>query len=185
MELTKGANVTLGSTVGDGALGSLLLGMDWESGDLECDVCALVCGQDRKVLDDDHFLFWDNTASPQRTVFLRSAAADQTDVQDRAQVLVNLAELPENIDRIVVVLSTVVEQGRFNVLETMRLRVLDLGSGRELATFSTGADFTMETCVIVAEIYRNKEDRKLRAVGQGYQSGLVGLGTDYGVNIAE
>ena len=38
MELTKGANVTLGSTVGDGALGSLLLGMDWESGDLECDV---------------------------------------------------------------------------------------------------------------------------------------------------
>ena len=185
MELTKGANLRLGVSSGDGALGPLLLGLDWDSGNLECDVCALVCGPDKKVLDDDHFLFWDNTVSPQRTVFLRSVAADQTDAQDRAQVLVNLAELPEQVDRIVVVLSTIVESGRFDVLKSMRLRVLDLRDGREIATFSTGREFSSETCVIVGEIYRNKGDWKLRAVGQGYQSGLVGLGSDYGVAIVD
>jgi tellurium resistance protein TerD len=185
MELTKGANMTLGASLGDGALQSLLLGMDWDSGDLECDVCALVCGADKKVLDDDHFLFWDNTTSPQRTVFLRSVADDQTDAEDRAQVLVNLAELPDNVDRIVVVLSTIVESGRFEVLKTIRLRALDLRDGAELATFSTGRDFNTETCVIVGEVYRNKGDWKLRAVGQGYQTGLVGLGSDYGVTIAD
>lgn len=185
MELTKGANLRLGATSGDGALGSLLLGLDWESGDLECGVCALVCGPEGKVLDDEHFLFWDNTVSPQRTVFLRSVAAGQTGAQDRAQVLVNLAELPDHVDKILVVLSTIVAGGTFDVLKTMRLRVLDLLDGHELATFSTGREFTMETCVIVGEIYRNKADWKLRAVGQGYQSGLVGLGSDYGVTISD
>jgi len=185
MELTKGANMTLGASSGDGALESILLGMDWDSGDLECDVCALVCGPDKKVLDDDHFLFWDNTTSPQRTVFLRSVSDDQTGTEDRAQVLVNLAELPDHVDRIVVVLSTIVEGGKFDGLKMMRLRALDLRDGGELATFSTGGEFNSEACVIVGEIYRNKADWKLRAVGQGYQSGLVGLGSDYGVTIAD
>ncbi|MEP7193210.1 MAG: TerD family protein [Actinomycetota bacterium] len=185
MELTKGANLTLGTTTGDHAIGSLLLGLDWESGDLECDVCALVCGPDRKVLDDDHFLYWDNTVSPQRTVFLRSATEDQADAQDRAQVLVNVAELPEQVDRILVVLATVVDGGKFDVLKTVRLRVLDLQDGRGVADFSTGQAFSNETCVIVGELYRNKGDWKLRAVGQGYQSGLAGLGSEYGVNITD
>jgi len=69
--------------------------------------------------------------------------------------------------------------------ETLWMRVLDLHDGRELATFSTGREFSAETCVIVGEIYRNKGDWKLRAVGQGYQSGLAGLGADYGVNITD
>jgi tellurium resistance protein TerD len=185
MELTKGGNLTLGTTSGDDPLGPLLLGLDWESGDLECDVCALVCGPDKKVLDDDHFLFWDNSVSPQRNVFLRTATADQPDAQDRAQVLVNVAELPEHADRIVVVLATVVDGGKFDALKTMRLRVLDLRDGSELAAFSTGRVFSNETCVIVAEVYRNKGDWKLRAVAQGYQSGLAGLGSDYGVNITD
>jgi tellurium resistance protein TerD len=185
MELTKGANLTLGTTLGDDAIGPLLLGLDWDSGDLECDVCALVCGPDGKVLDDDHFLYWDNMVSPQRTVFLRSAIADQPDVPDRAQVLVNVAELPKYVERILVVLATVVDGGKFDVLRTMRLRVLDLRDGRGLATFSTGQVFMSETCVIVGEVYRNKGDWKLRAVGQGYKSGLAGLGSDYGVNISD
>lgn len=185
MELTKGANTTLGASSGDGALGPLLLGVDWESGDLECDLCALVCGPDGKVLDDDHFLFWDNTFSPEQTVFLRSGGVAQDQDQDRAQVLVNLAELPQQVDRIIVVLATIIDNGRFDVLRTMRLRVLDLRDGREIATFSTGRVFDVETCVIVGEVYRNKGNWKVRAVGQGYNSGLRGLGSDYGVNIAE
>jgi tellurium resistance protein TerD len=70
-------------------------------------------------------------------------------------------------------------------LKTVRLRALDRRDGRQVATFSTGQVFSSEACVIVGELYRNNGDWKLRAVGQGYQSGRAGMGRDYGVNITD
>ncbi|WP_280355531.1 VWA domain-containing protein [Nocardia otitidiscaviarum] len=40
-----------------------------------------------------------------------------------------------------------------------------------------------ETVVVLAELYRRGDDWKVRAVGQGYSSGLAGLATDYGVTV--
>lgn len=40
-----------------------------------------------------------------------------------------------------------------------------------------------ETVVVLAELYRRGGGWKIRAVGQGYASGLAGLATDYGVDV--
>jgi tellurium resistance protein TerD len=37
--------------------------------------------------------------------------------------------------------------------------------------------------MIFSEIYRNGAEWKFRAVGQGYQSGLAGVATDFGVTL--
>ncbi|MET7519554.1 VWA domain-containing protein [Streptomyces sp. NPDC005480] len=48
----------------------------------------------------------------------------------------------------------------------------------------TAPDFTSgETVVVLAELYRRQGGWKVRAVGQGYASGLAGLATDYGVEV--
>ncbi|MFF7717634.1 VWA domain-containing protein [Streptomyces sp. NPDC007988] len=50
----------------------------------------------------------------------------------------------------------------------------------------TAPDFSArETVVVLAELYRRGEVWKVRAVGQGYATGLAGLATDYGVDIDE
>ncbi|MFE5717362.1 TerD family protein [Streptomyces erythrochromogenes] len=49
---------------------------------------------------------------------------------------------------------------------------------------TTAPDFTSgETVVVLAELYRREGGWKVRAVGQGYASGLAGLATDYGVDV--
>lgn len=182
MELTKGGNVVLGP-IGDGAIPSLVLGLTWDSGSLECDVCALVCGPERKVLSDDHFLFWSNLASPDRTVFLRSQSEPHDGSKDRAQVLIDLVNLSPMAETIVVTLSTLVDGANLNSLKRLRIRALDPTTGAELVSYEVGGEVTIETCLIVGEVYQHKDNWKFRAVGQGYHTGLAGLGSDYGVNI--
>ncbi|WP_340384395.1 TerD family protein [Streptomyces sp. SS7] len=47
----------------------------------------------------------------------------------------------------------------------------------------TAPDFTSgESVAVLAELYRRDGGWKIRAVGQGYASGLAGLATDYGVD---
>ncbi|MGW6612028.1 TerD family protein [Streptomyces erythrochromogenes] len=49
---------------------------------------------------------------------------------------------------------------------------------------TTAPDFRSgETVVVLAELYRREGGWKVRAVGQGYASGLAGLATDYGVDV--
>ncbi|MFC4469267.1 TerD family protein [Streptomyces xiangluensis] len=48
----------------------------------------------------------------------------------------------------------------------------------EPAPFTSG-----ETVSIVVEIYRHASGWKVRAVGQGYDTGLAGLAADYGINV--
>ncbi len=44
---------------------------------------------------------------------------------------------------------------------------------------------TTERTMILAELYRRGEGRRLRAVGQGYDHGLADLARGYGVDVAE
>lgn len=182
MELAKGANTVLGPA-GDGGLTAVVLGVTWDAGSLDSDVCALVCGAERKVLSDEHFIFWDNMISPDRDVFLRVQAEPRDKELDRAQLLVDLADLPPAATSIVVTLSTLEEGGSLSVLRNLRIRALNPATGAELVSYSMGQELTIETCLIVAEVYRHQTNWKFRAVGQGYHTGLAGLGTDFGVNI--
>jgi tellurium resistance protein TerD len=183
-ELQRGGNTVLGPV--GGALSSVVVGVSWESGALECDVCALVCGPERKVLDDQHFLFWGNTEIPNRSVFLRTRADGGAPDQDRAQVLVALDDLPPAADRLVVTLSTIVPGAHLRPVENIRIRVWDPVSGAEAATYSVAPDtITTEACLVLTEVYRHAGNWKVKAVGQGYGSGLAGLSSDYGVNVVD
>ena len=44
---------------------------------------------------------------------------------------------------------------------------------------------TTERTMLLAEIYRRDGSWRLRAIAQGYDDGLAGLATRYGVDIAE
>ena len=41
----------------------------------------------------------------------------------------------------------------------------------------------MESAFIFGELYRRGEEWKFRAVGQGYETGLAGLATDFGIDV--
>jgi tellurium resistance protein TerD len=183
MELANGGNAVVGAA-GEGGLAALVLGVTWDSGPLECDVCVLICGPERKVLTDDHFLYWRNLESPDRRVFLRSQPEPHDPSLDRAQVLVDLGDLPPGVDRLVVTLSTLAVGATLSALKSLKIRAVEPSTGSEMISYSMGSELTIETCLIIGELYRHQTNWKFRAVGQGYHTGLAGLGSDFGVNIA-
>jgi tellurium resistance protein TerD len=183
MELVKGANTTLGPADGPDAIRAVVVGVQWESGPLECELTGIVCDSDRKVPNDEHFLFWSNEKTPGDDVFLLQGRAPHRASGDRAQIVTDLSQLGDDVARVVVSLATVTEGATLSAVTSCRARVLDLSKGTELATFTLADLATVESCMILVELYRHSGSWKVRAVGQGYATGLAGLGRDHGVNV--
>jgi hypothetical protein len=74
--------------------------------------------------------------------------------------------------------------GTFGSVPGLYLAVLDAASGAEIARFHV-EDAASETAFLFAEVYRRGVEWRLRAVGQGYASGLAGFAQDFGVAVAE
>ncbi|MFH9821123.1 TerD family protein [Streptomyces sp. NPDC017230] len=135
---------------------------------LSADVSALLLGADGKVRGDHDLVFYNHPA--QDGVAVAGAA-----------VTADLPRLPADVHRVIVVVSADPLQPGAVFTRAPQLSITQ--SGATPVSF-TAPDFTAgETVVVLAEAYRRGEGWKLRAVGQGYATGLAGLATDYGVDV--
>ena len=56
-------------------------------------------------------------------------------------------------------------------------------NGEELLRFDLMEEFSIETALVVCELYRHNGEWKFNAVGAGYSGGLEALCHAYGVNV--
>ncbi|WP_280408442.1 AIM24 family protein [Nocardia brasiliensis] len=136
------------------------------------DVSALLLGKDGRVRSDADFVFFNQPVGPGVTYRHGSGRGDMVDVQTSA--------LPADVDTVVVTASLdgsgpATFAGAGTLLST-------IGSDSGALTFPMDG-LTTETAVVCVEIYRRGEAWKVRAVGQGYDNGLAGIATAFGVNI--
>ncbi|MFJ1975275.1 VWA domain-containing protein [Streptomyces sp. NPDC087903] len=132
------------------------------------DVSALLLGPDGKVRGDHDLVFYNHPT--QGGVSVEGAA-----------VSAELSRLPADVHRVVVVVSADPLQPGAVFTRAPQLTITQ--SGAQAVSF-TAPDFGAgETVVVLAELYRRGDGWKVRAVGQGYASGLAGLATDYGVEV--
>ena len=71
----------------------------------------------------------------------------------------------------------------FGQVRNAFIRLVNEQSNNEIVRFDLGEDFSTETAVIFAEIYRNNNEWKFRAVGQGFAGGLGALARNYGISL--
>ena len=143
----------------------------------DVDASALLLTAAGRVRDDGDFVFYNQPRHASDAVThigKRSGAGETTDT-----VRVDLGAVEEGVERIVLCASA--DGGTFGQVPGLLLRVLDAGSGNELARFDMAAG--TETAFIGGELYRRQGAWKFRAVGQGYASGLAGLATDFGISV--
>ena len=55
--------------------------------------------------------------------------------------------------------------------------------GTEVLKFDLGEEFSVETALVICELYRHGSEWKFNAVGAGYQGGLKALCQSFGVNV--
>lgn len=95
---------------------------------------------------------------------------------------VDFGQMEPSIDRVVVAASA--DGGTFGRVAGLHVRIVDQADGSEIARFDA-ADATVETAFILGELYLRQGAWKFRAVGQGYDTGLAGLATDFGISVDE
>ncbi|MFE3599553.1 TerD family protein [Streptomyces sp. NPDC059142] len=177
-EMTKGANVGLGSLSEDAT--TVRVGLSWssETGDGDADVSVLLLGDRGKVRSDADFFFYNNPVAEDGSVQLLGKTPTDSGSEDR--ISVDLSVVPEDVARIVVAASR--DEGeRFGDLNGLRLTVADR-SGEGLLGFSID-DAGAEGAFVFGEFYRRGGEWKFRAIGQGYETGLAGLATDFGIDV--
>ncbi|WP_052313822.1 TerD family protein [Nocardia thailandica] len=169
--MIKGANVVVPA-----AAVRVELGWQAGAGVPDADASALLLSGGR-VRSDDDFVFYNQPVHPAGAVRHEGKRQGPTIVDTLS---VRLDRVEPQIETIVLAASA--DGGTFRAFPGLHIRVLDAGTGAELARFdSPGA--TTETAFVLGELYRRQGAWKFRAVGQGYDSGLAGLATDYGISV--
>jgi tellurium resistance protein TerD len=189
VNLTKGGNVSL--TKAAPGLASVVVGLGWDARTtdgtaFDLDASAIVCDVDGKALSDQHFVFFNNKTSPEGAV---RHSGDNTTGEgggDDEQIVVDLNALPAGAGRVVFPVSiygTDTSGQTFGQVRNAFIRVVNSGDNAELARYDLSEDASTETAMVFGELYRNGDEWKFRAVGQGYSAGLAGIARDFGVNV--
>jgi len=189
VSLSKGGNVSL--TKEAPGLTAITVGLGWDvrtttGTDFDLDASAIVLDAAGKVLSDKHFVFFNNTATPDQTVVHTGDNVTGQGEGDDEQIKVNLAGLPPEADKIVFPVSIYDADNRsqnFGQVRSAFIRVMNQAGEAEIARYDLSEDAATETAMVFGEIYRNGAEWKFRATGQGYASGLSGIARDFGVSL--
>lgn len=174
MTMQKGTNVAVPAR-------AVRVELGWRASpgtpDVDASALLLVSG---KVRSDADFVFYNQPAHGSGAVRHEGKRTDGGAVTD--SLVVDFARMEPAIDRVVVAASA--DGGTFGRVSGLYVRIVDAAGGSEIARFES-ADATVETAFILGELYLRQGAWKFRAVGQGYDTGLEGLATDFGISVDE
>ncbi|WP_280400006.1 AIM24 family protein [Nocardia carnea] len=136
------------------------------------DVSALLLAANGKVRSDGDFVFFNQPVGPGVTYRHGRGAGDVVDVQTPV--------LPAEIDKVVVTAS--LDGSGPPTFGAVGSLTATITGPQGTLTFPVSG-LSTETAVVCVEIYRRAGAWKVRAVGQGYDNGLAGIATDFGVNV--
>ncbi|GGJ80723.1 TerD family protein [Deinococcus aquiradiocola] len=189
LSLQKGGNLSLSKQ--DPNLRRLVVGLGWDARstdgqDFDLDASAFLLNSGGRVRSDADFIFYNQLrsvdGSVEHTGDNRTGAGDGDD----EQIKVDLGLVPQDVDKVAITVTIHDADARrqnFGQVRNAFIRVVNEDTGAEVVRFDLGEDFSTETAVIFAEVYRNGAEWKFRAVGQGYAGGLKALCGSYGVVI--
>jgi len=188
--LTKGQKVDL--TKGNASLKKVLIGLGWDTNkydgghDFDLDAVAFCCGEDGKVHNEADMIFYNNLKHSSGAIeHLGDSKTGEGDGDDE-QILINLSLIPENISKIDFTVTIHEAQERnqnFGQVSNAYVRVANSDTNEELIKYDLGEDFSIETAIVIAQLYRNGSEWKFNAIGSGFQGGLEALCKNFGLNV--
>ncbi|MEI8308417.1 MAG: TerD family protein [Chloroflexales bacterium] len=189
VSLSKGGNVSL-EKVAPG-LTKIVVGLGWDArgtdgAEFDLDASLFQLKADGKVRSDSDFIFYNNPRSAEGAVTHSGDNRTGAGEGDDEQILVDLAKVSAEIGKLAVTVTIHEAEARrqnFGQVSGAFIRIVNGETGQEVARYDLSEEASTETAMVFGEIYRNNNEWKFRAVGQGYNGGLGPLARAYGVNI--
>ena len=190
ISLQKGQKVDL--TKGNAGLSKLLVGLGWDTNrydggsDFDLDAAAFLLGDNGKVVSDADFVFYGNLKHTSGSVEHAGDNLTGAGDGDDEIIKIDLANVPTGVAKIAFTVTIHEAQERsqnFGMVSNAFIRVADDSNGTELIRYDLGEDYSIETAVVIGELYRNGAEWKFNAIGSGFSGGLAALCRNFGVNI--
>jgi tellurium resistance protein TerD len=190
ISLQKGSKVDL--TKGNPGLTKIMVGLGWDTnkydgGDaFDLDASAFLLGGNGQVLSEKDFVFYSNLRHETGSVTHQGDNLTGEGEGDDERIEVELSKVPSKYEKIDFTVTIHDAEGRkqnFGQVSNAFIRLVNSANGQELMRYDLGEDFSVETAVIVAEIYRNGAEWKFNAIGSGFKGGLAALCKHFGINV--
>ena len=189
VSLSKGGNVSLSKE--EPGIESITVGLGWDArstdgSDFDLDASCFMLNASGKVRSDSDFIFYNNLKSNcGSVVHTGDNRTGEGDGDDEA-INVELSQVPADVAKLaftVTIHEADQRRQNFGMVSNAFIRIVNKKTSREVARFDLSEDASTTTAMIFGEVYRYTNERKVRAVGQGYDGGLGPLARNFGVNV--
>ena len=150
-----------------------LLGMFSSTPNLDLDASVLCLDTQGKIGKKDNLVYFGNLRHSSGAINHCGDNLTGEGEGDDEQIIVHLANIPPEIAKLVFLVNIyncVQRKQDFSLVENAFVRLVNMGNNREIARYNlSGREYANQTGMIMAEIYRDKEEWKMAAVGKGFQ----------------
>lgn len=187
VSLRKGARVDL--TKGTG-LKRALVGLGWDtnryqgSAQFDLDLVLFMCDGNHRCVNEKNFVYFNNPSDPANSVQYSGDNRTGEGAGDDESATINFEAIPEGVENIVVAVTIYdakANDQNFGLVDNAFVRMENTETGEEILRYDLGEDFSTQTSVVFAEIYKASGEWKFKAVGEGYEKELVDLCNEYGI----
>jgi tellurium resistance protein TerD len=162
-------------------LPKFVIGLGWDANasstgvNFDLDASVFILGENKKILSDEYFVFYNNLKSPDGSVEHTGDNLTGAGEGDDESIKVDLSEINSNATEICIVVTIHKAKERnqnFGQVRNSFIRIYNPDTNEELLKYELEEDFSVETAVEFGRIYKRNGEWRFEAVGVGQKGGL-------------
>lgn len=196
VSLSKGAKISLAKAAAEvgvtNPITKVKVGLGWDingydgGSDFDLDASVFMCNDAGVVTNENNFIYYNNKVG-QGIEHLGDNRTGAGEGDDEV-IQIDLNAIPADVTKIEFVVTIHEAKQRnqnFGQVSNSFVHVMDEVSGSDLIRYDLGEDYSCETAIVVANLYRHNGEWKFNAVGSGWKDGdLASLCAHYGLQTA-
>jgi len=157
------------------------IGLGWDTNssstgtDFDLDASLFLLGDNKKLVSDENFVFYNNLISPDGAVEHTGDNLTGDGDGDDEQIKVDLSKIDAKVNEVCIVVTIHEAEARrqnFGQVRNSFIRIFDAVTNQEILKYELEEDFSIETAVEFGRIYKREGKWKFEAVGVGMKGGL-------------
>jgi tellurium resistance protein TerD len=157
------------------------IGLGWDTNSsatgstFDLDASVFILGAGKKLLSDQHLIFYNNLTSPDGAVEHTGDNRTGEGDGDDEQIKIDLSRIDGQTSEITIVVTIFDAENRkqnFGQVRNSFVRIFDPVTNEDILKYELEEDFSIETAVEFGRIYKKDDKWKFEAMGVGMKGGL-------------
>jgi len=173
ISLEKGQRVNVG-------LPKFTVGLGWDANsavgaEFDLDASVFILGENKKLLTDEYFVFYNNLKSPDASVEHTGDNLTGAGEGDDESIKIDLSKINSaatEICFVVTIHEAASRKQNFGQVRNAFVRIYNQDTNEEILKYDLDEDFSIETAVEFGRLYKRGGEWKFEAVGVGLKGGL-------------